>query len=127
VQLLKVLGAQVTATCDTRRMELVRGLGADRVVDYTAGDFTRDAQAYDVVFDAVGKSSLLRCRRLLKPRGSYLWSDLGPMWQNLFFSGAFRPLIDRRYPLEQIVEAYRYVETGRRIGSVVIDVVPASS
>jgi NADPH:quinone reductase-like Zn-dependent oxidoreductase len=159
VQLLKVLGAQVTATCDTRRMELVRGLGADRVVDYTAGDFTRDAQAYDVVFDAVGKSSFLRCRRLLKPRGSYLWSDLGPMWQNLFFSlvtppfgrrkslfrpprhdqetvrylrellesGAFRPLIDRRCPLEQIVEAYRYVETGRKIGSVVIDVVPASS
>jgi len=62
------------------------------VVDYTAGDFTRDAQAYDMVFDAVGKSSLLRCRRLLRPRGSYLW-----------------------------------VEAGRKIGSVVIDVVPASS
>jgi NADPH:quinone reductase-like Zn-dependent oxidoreductase len=159
VQLLKVLGAQVTATCDTRHLELVRGLGADRVVDYTAGDFTRDAQAYDVVLDAVGKSSFLRCRRLLKPRGSYLWSDLGPMWQNMFFSlitplfgrrkslfrpprhdqetvrypgellgsGAFRPLIDRRYPLEQIVEAYRYVETGQKIGGVVIDVAPASS
>src|SRR4029450_11915345 len=78
-----------------RHMEPVRGLGADRVVDYTAGDFTRDAQAYDVVFDAVGKSSFLRCRRPLKPRGSYLWSDLGPMWQNMFFS-LITPLFGRR-------------------------------
>jgi NADPH:quinone reductase-like Zn-dependent oxidoreductase len=159
VQLLKQLGAQVTATCATRHMELVRGLGADRVVDYTAEDFTRDTQAYDVVFDAVGKSTFLRCRRLLKPGGSYLWSDLGPMWQNLLFalvtplfgrrkslfrpprhdqetvrylrelldSGAFRPLVDRRYPLEQIVEAYRYVETGQKIGAVVIEVTAAAS
>jgi len=159
VQLLRVLGARVTATCDTRHMELVRGLGADRVVDYTAEDFTKDAQAYDVVLDAVGKSSFLRCRRLLKPRGSYLWSDLGPRWQNPFLavvtplfgrrkslfrppkhdqgtvrylrepleSGAFRPLIDRRYPLDRIVEAYRYVETGQKIGSVVLDVAPSST
>jgi NADPH:quinone reductase-like Zn-dependent oxidoreductase len=159
VQLLKQLGAQVTATCATRHMELVRGLGADRVVDYTAEDFTRDTQAYEVVFDAVGKSTFLRCRRLLKPGGSYLWSDLGPMSQNLLFalvtplfgrrkslfrpprhdqetvrylrelleSGAFRPLVDRRYPLEQIVEAYRYVETGQKIGGVVIEVTAAAS
>ena len=159
VQLLKPLGARVTATCGTQHLALVKGLGADRVIDYTAEDFTRDAQAYDVVIDAVGKSSFLRCRRLLKPRGIYLSSDAGPLWQNLLFvlvtpliggrkamfrppkydqatisyfrdlleSGAFKPLIDRRYRLEQIVEAYRYVETGHKLGSVVIDVAPRSS
>jgi NADPH:quinone reductase-like Zn-dependent oxidoreductase len=159
VQLLKRLGAQVTAVCDTEHVELVRGLGADRVIDYTAEDFTRDEQAYDVVLDAVGKSSFGRCRRLLKPRGIYLSSDLGPLSQNpilalitplfggkkvmfpiprddqemvryfkeLIESGAFKPLIDRRYPLDQIVEAYRYVETGQKIGNVVISVEPSTS
>jgi NADPH:quinone reductase-like Zn-dependent oxidoreductase len=158
VQLLKRLGAQVTAVCDTEHVELVRGLGADRVIDYTAKDFTRDEQAYDVVLDAVGKSSFGRCRRLLKPRGIYLSSDLGPLSQNpilalitplfggkkvmfpiprddqemvryfkeLIESGAFKPLIDRRYPLDQIVEAYRYVETGQKIGNVVISVEPSN-
>jgi NADPH:quinone reductase-like Zn-dependent oxidoreductase len=82
VQLLKGLGAQVTAVCDTANLELVKGLGADRVVDYTAEDFTRDTQRYDVVFDAVGKSSFGHCRRLLRPRGTYLSSDLGPLSQN---------------------------------------------
>jgi NADPH:quinone reductase-like Zn-dependent oxidoreductase len=159
VQLLKPLGATVTATCATEHLELVRGLGADRVIDYTATDFTRDTQTYDVVLDAAGKSTFLRCRRLLTPRGSYLSSDGGPLWQNfllalvtplfgrrkslfrpprqdqetvrylreLLESGQFRPLVDRRYPLEQIVEAYRYVETGQKVGSVVIDVTPATS
>ncbi|MFF3437130.1 NAD(P)-dependent alcohol dehydrogenase [Streptosporangium sp. NPDC002721] len=155
VQLLKGLGAGVTAVCDTRNVELVRGLGADRVVDYTAGDFTRDEREYDAVIDAVGKSSFGRCRRLLKPRGIYLASDLGTLSQNLFLalvtplfggrkvvfpipkqgdpevaryfkglieSGEFTPVIDRRYPLEEIVEAYRYVETGQKIGNVVITV-----
>jgi NADPH:quinone reductase-like Zn-dependent oxidoreductase len=70
VQLLKSLGAQVTAVCGTEYLELVRGLGADRVIDYTAEDFTKDAQTYDVVLDAVGKSSFFRCRRLLRPGGS---------------------------------------------------------
>jgi NADPH:quinone reductase-like Zn-dependent oxidoreductase len=147
----------VTAVCDTGNLELVKGLGADRVVDYTAEDFTRDEQTYDLVMDAVGKSSFGRCRRLLKPRGIYLSSDLGPMAQNpilalvtpllrgrrvrfplplrpdqeiarylrgLLESGAFRPVIDRTYRLDQIVEAYRYVETGRKIGNVVITVEP---
>jgi NADPH:quinone reductase-like Zn-dependent oxidoreductase len=156
VQLLRHLGATVTATCDTDHLELVRRLGADRVIDYTAEDFTRDARTYDVVLDAVGKSSFRRCRRLLRPGGLYLSSDLGPLSQNpvlalltplfggrkvrfpnpmrqdqaavmrtvreLLSSGEFRPLIDRRYRLDQIVEAYTYVETGRKIGSVVIDV-----
>jgi NADPH:quinone reductase-like Zn-dependent oxidoreductase len=154
VQLLRDMGAMVTAVCGAEHMELVRGLGADRVIDYTADDFTRDGQRYDVVLDAVGKSSFGRCRRLLKPGGLYLSTDLGPLSQNpvlalvtpLFGgrrvrfpiprqdqgtvtylkerieSGAFKPLIDRRYRLDQIVEAYRYVETGRKVGSVVITI-----
>ena len=159
VQLLKQVGATVTAVCATDQLDLVKGLGADRVVDYTAEDFTSDGHRYDVVMDAVGKSSFGRCRRLLKPRGLYLSSDLGPLSQNpllalvtplgrgrrvrfpiprsdpgvmahlkeLIGSGAFRPVVDRRYPLEEIVEAYRYVETGRKIGNVVISVQPSAS
>ena len=159
VQLLKSLGATVTATSDTAHVELVRSLGADRVIDYTAEDFTKDARTYDVVLDAVGKSSFGRCKRLLKPRGIFLSSDLGPLSQNpvlalvtplfgkrkvmfpiprkhdraiveyfrgMLESGSFRPVIDRRYPLDQIVEAYRYVESGQKIGNVLITVVAAS-
>jgi NADPH:quinone reductase-like Zn-dependent oxidoreductase len=156
VQLLVDLGARVTATCSAAHKDLVKGLGAERVIDYTAEDFTRDTRTYDLVLDAVGKSSFARCRRLLRPRGIYLSSDLGPLSQNpvmalvtplfggrrvlfaipvqrdpaavmrylkdLMASGAFRPLIDRRYPLDQIVEAYRYVETGQKVGNVVIAV-----
>jgi NADPH:quinone reductase-like Zn-dependent oxidoreductase len=156
---LKQLGAKVTATCGPEHLELVKGLGADRVIDYTAQDFTRDIQRYDVVLDAVGKSSFLRCRRLLKPGGVYLSSEFGPLAQNLVLSlvtplyrgrkamlnlgrddpgmasyfrevlesGAFRPLIDRRYRLDEIVEAYRYVESGQKIGNVVVSVQPSAS
>ncbi|SNS44743.1 NADPH:quinone reductase [Actinomadura meyerae] len=156
VQLLKSMNVTVTAVCDTANLRLVRDLGPDRVIDYTAQDFTADEQRYDLVFDAVGKSTFGRCRRLLKPGGYYMSSDLGPGWQNiplalvtplfrgkrvkfgpptqnkemvehlrgLMESGQFRPVIDRRYPLDQIVEAYRYVETGKKIGNVVIDVAP---
>jgi NADPH:quinone reductase-like Zn-dependent oxidoreductase len=156
VQLLAQLGARVTATCAAAHKDLVTGLGAGRVIDYTAEDFTRDTQTYDLVLDAVGKSSFARCRRLLRPRGIYLSSDLGPLSQNpvmalvtplfggrrvrfaipvqrdpaavmrylkdLIASGAFTPLVDRRYPLDRIVEAYRYVETGEKVGNVVITV-----
>jgi NADPH:quinone reductase-like Zn-dependent oxidoreductase len=160
VQLLAELGAVVTATCPGEHAELVMGLGAERVIDYTAEDFTRDGRRYDVVMDTAGKSSFGRCRPLLKPRGIYLSSDLGPLSQNpllalvaplsrgrrvmfpiprradrdmvrhfrrLLESGAFRPVVDRRYPLDQIVAAYRYVETGRKVGSVVITVAPPPS
>lgn len=152
VQLLKSLGANVTAVCDTDHVELVRGLGAGRVIDYTAGDFTKDEQKYDVVLDSVGKSSFSQCKRLLKPDGIYISSELGPLAQNPFLaliaplhggkkvmfpipkhdqlmvryvkelieSGQFKPVIDRTYPLDQIVEAYRYVETGQKTGNVVI-------
>jgi NADPH:quinone reductase-like Zn-dependent oxidoreductase len=158
VQLLKGLGAEVTAVCGTEHVELVRSLGADRVIDYTAEDFTRDTQTYDVVLDAVGKSSFGRCKRLLEPGGIYLSSDLGPLSQNpilalitpllrgkkvvfpiprdnqemvryfkeVLESGEFKPLIDRRYRLDEIVEAYRYVETGQKVGNVVISVEPST-
>jgi NADPH:quinone reductase-like Zn-dependent oxidoreductase len=154
VQLLKSLGARVTAVCGTDNVELVKGLGADKVVDYTAEDFTRDEQRYDVILDSVGKSSFGECKRLLKASGIYLSSELGPRAQNPFLaliaplhggkkvlfpipkhdqammgyfrglleSGAFKPVVDRTYPLDQIVEAYRYVETGQKIGNVVISV-----
>ncbi|GAA3795494.1 NAD(P)-dependent alcohol dehydrogenase [Sphaerisporangium flaviroseum] len=156
VQLLRTLGAGVTAVCDTKNLELVRSLGADRVIDYTAEDFTKDEQKYDVVIDAVGKSSFGRCRRLLKPRGIYIASDVGRLWQNPFLalttpllggkkvrfplpredqataryfaelieSGDFKPVIDRRYPLDEIVEAYHYVETGQKTGNVVLSIRP---
>jgi NADPH:quinone reductase-like Zn-dependent oxidoreductase len=152
VQLLKSLGANVTAVCGTGHVELVRGLGADRVIDYTAEDFTQDEQRYDAVLDSVGKSSFSQCKRLLKPRGIYISSELGPLAQNpfraliaplhggkkalfpiprhdqlmvghfrkLIESGEFRPVIDRTYPLDQIVDAYMYVEAGQKTGNVVI-------
>ena len=152
IQLLASRGVHVTAVCDTTHLDLVRRLGAERVIDRTVEDFTQDAQTYDVVFDAVGKSSFGRCRRLLEPRGVYLSTDLGPGAQNPFLalvtpvlpgksvlfgfprhnqammnyfrdlmeSGLFRPVIDRSYPLAEIVAAYRYVETGQKVGNVVI-------
>jgi NADPH:quinone reductase-like Zn-dependent oxidoreductase len=158
VQILKSIGAVVTAVCGTKHVKLVKGLGADRVIDYAVEDFTKDERTYDVVLDAVGKSSFGRCKRLLKPGGIYLSSDLGPLSLNpilalvtplfggkrvmfpippkyrqeevrhlkeMIESGEFKPVIDRPYRLEQIVEAYRYVETGQKIGNVVINVEPA--
>ena len=142
----------MTAVCGTDHVGLVKSLGADRVIDYTAEDFTKDNQRYDVVLDSVGKSSFSHCRRLLKPRGIYISSELGPLAQNPFLaliaplhggkkvmfpipkhdqvmvghfrdlieSGEFRPVIDRTYPLDRIVDAYRYVETGQKTGNVVI-------
>jgi len=99
IQLLKELGAVVTAVADTEHVELVQGLGADRVIDGTIEDFTRDDRTYDVVLDAVGKSSFARCRRLLGPSGIYLSSDLGPLSQKI-----------------------GNVDTGQKIGKAVITV-----
>jgi len=156
VQLLKSEGARVTSVGDTAHLDLLRDLGADRVIDRTTEDFTRDPHTYDAVFDAVGKSTFGRCRRLLAPGGVYLSAELGPWAQNLYLplltrfsrgprvrfpfptasqelarhlaglmgSGQFRPVLDRSYPLAQIVEAYRYVETGRKTGSVIVEIVP---
>ena len=154
VQLAKVLGAEVTAVVATPHLELVRALGADRVVDYTAGDFTRIGERFDFVLDAVGKTTYFRCRRLLKPGGVFAATDMGPggstllmmLWTSitrsrrvviplpgrigafprflagLMAAGKFRAVIDRKYPLDRIADAYRYVETGQKTGIVVIDV-----
>lgn len=154
VQLIKALGATVTGVCDAEHLEVVRGLGADHVIDYTTADFTKDGRTYDVVIDAVGKSSFGACKPVLRTHGIYLSSELGPSWQNpvlalvtpllrgrkvlfpiprqnqeiveyvkgLMQAGTFRPLIDRRYPLDEIVDAYTYVDSGRKIGNVVIGV-----
>jgi NADPH:quinone reductase-like Zn-dependent oxidoreductase len=157
IQLLRELGAHVTTVCAGEHAELVRGLGAERTIDRTTEDFTRDPQTYDVVLDAVGKSSFGRCKRLLTTRGIYLSSDLGPWSMNPLLAlltplgrgrrvvfpippryrkpevervaeelaaGTFRPVIDRSYPLDQIVEASRYVESEEKIGNVIITVVP---
>ena len=154
VQLAKHFGAEVTAVCNTKNLELVASLGADRVVDYTQEDFTRSGETYDVIFDAVGKHSFRRCRRSLKPGGIYLETDLGFLWhvpllalltrwigdkkvalgitkyakQDVMFlkglieAGDYRAVIDRSYPLEDVVEASRYVETGQKTGNVVLTV-----
>jgi NADPH:quinone reductase-like Zn-dependent oxidoreductase len=154
VQLAKHFGAEITAVCGTENLELARSLGADRVIDYTREDFTKDGRRYDVVFDAVGKSSFRRCRRLLERHGVFLFTDLGFLWhvpilalltrfvgtrrvilpipkpdrrdilflKELVEAGALTAVIDRRYPLAAIVEAYRYVETGQKTGNVVVTV-----
>ncbi len=137
VQLAKYYGATITAVCNTKNIELVKSLGATEVIDYTKEDFTKNDQKYDVVFDAVGKSSFFRCKQLLKPGGVYFSTDLGFLSQNIFLAlftpimggkkvmfpmpkdrkedivflkelieaGKYKAVIDRRYPLEQIVEA----------------------
>ncbi len=154
VQLAKHFGAGVTAVCDTKHVELVRSLGADKVVDYTHEDFTRNGETYDVIFDAVGKESFRRCRRSLKPGGTFVDTDPGFLWQipvlalltrwigdkrvalgitryakrdvvlikELIEAGTYRAVIDRRYPLDEIVEAHSYVETGQKTGNVVLTV-----
>jgi len=152
VQLAKHLGADITAVCGTKNLELVRSLGADRVIDYTREDFTKNGQTYDVIFDAVGKHSFKRCRESLEPGGLYLPTD-GPIniilallpsrkgakrvvfqippripKQDVLFlkglveTGRYRPVIDRCYPLEDVVEATKYVETQQKVGNVVLTV-----
>jgi NADPH:quinone reductase-like Zn-dependent oxidoreductase len=136
VQLGQYLGARVTAVSSTRNLELVKSLGADEVIDYTREDFTKADHRFDVVFDAVGKTSAKRSRAVTTEGGSFVSvqsSQAGEriddlrMLRDLLASGAIRALIDRRYPLEQIPEAHRYVEQGRKRGNVVITVTPTSA
>ncbi len=136
VQLARNLfGAEVTAVCSAANLDLVKALGAAHVLDYTHQDFTRQGHFYDVVFDAVSKFPAAQARKALKPGGIYLnvhrdahaQSGLSPLQEflelkDLLEAGHFKPVIDRIYPLEQIVEAHRYVERGHKKGNVVITI-----
>jgi NADPH:quinone reductase-like Zn-dependent oxidoreductase len=125
-------GAEVTGVCSATNLELVKSLGAGRVIDYTKEDFTQSGESYDVIFDAVGKLTASQGKKALKKTGIYLNvhadSDGGDTVDNLIFltklieAGKLRPAIDRVYPLEQIVEAHRYVDLGHKKGNVVITV-----
>ncbi len=134
VQLAKAFGAEVTGVCSTSNLEMVGSIGADSVIDYTKGDFTKGGKAYDVVFDAVDKIPASRGRTVLKDAGTYLnvARDSGSerdlkaedlvLLRELIEAGKMVSVIDRRYPLEEIVEAHRYVDKGHKKGNVVITV-----
>lgn len=154
VQLIKHLGATVTAVCTTKHVELVKSLGADTVIDYTKTDYSKAGQTFDFVFDSVGKTSFGTCKPVLTKTGIYISTELGKGSQNIFLAlftpwfsskkvlfpiptiskadvnylkelvetGKYKPVIDRHYKLDQIVEAYKYVESGQKIGNVIITV-----
>ncbi len=154
VQLLKYFGAEVTAVCNTKNIELIKSLGADDVIDYQNHDFTKVDKKFDFIFDAVGKSSFGKCKPLLTKKGIYISTELGKNAENIFFAlatsicggkkvlfpiptidkldvdflrdlaekGVFTPVVDRHYNLDQIVEAYKYVESGQKTGNVAINI-----
>jgi NADPH:quinone reductase-like Zn-dependent oxidoreductase len=160
VQLLKHYKARITAVCNTKNLDLIKSLGAERIIDYLHDDFTKDDHTYDFVFDTVGKSTFGKSKSVLKSGGIYISSELGPWSQNLWYTlissifgsmpgqsgkkvrfpypaqrkrsvllikellenGNFEPVIDRKYPLEEIPDAFRYVEKGQKTGNVVITV-----
>jgi NADPH:quinone reductase-like Zn-dependent oxidoreductase len=131
IQLAKYFGAQVTGVCSTSSLDLVRSLGADRVIDYTKDDFSSRQERYDVIYDTVGKFPKAKYSKLLASDGTYITIarlDSKERMENLVFvrelieAGKLLAVIDRCYPLEQMVEAHRYVDTGHKKGNVVIQV-----
>lgn len=152
VQMAKALGAEVTCVDSAAKLDTLRSLGADHVIDYEREDFTQNGEHYDVIIDVVCKTPVSRCMRSLRPKGRYVAGNPGPgtllhgLWTalgngkkvinalapyqprdldhlaGLVERGTIRPVLDKRFPLEQIVEAHRYVESGRKTGSVVITI-----
>lgn len=132
VQIAKYLGAEVTGVCSTSNLELVKSLGADKVIDYTKEGFKTRNDCYDFIFNAVGKKKVkLQCKELLTLNGKHITVDDGSpafnledlnILNKLIEEGHVKPVIDRSYPLEQIVEAHRYVEKGHKKGNVIITV-----
>jgi NADPH:quinone reductase-like Zn-dependent oxidoreductase len=130
VQIAKYYGAFVTGICSTTNIDLIKSLGADKIVDYTKEDFIEDNDHYDIIFDTVGKISYEKIKPLLKPEGKYISVVTSGHAQSriedliilteLVESGKIRPVIDRLYTFEQMVEAHRYVELGHKKGNVVI-------
>lgn len=152
LQILISKGLYVAATCRGIHMDLIKSLGAGKVIDYEKEDFTKDEDQYDFVFDSVGKSTFGACKPLLKEGGIYISSELGPGGQNIFYAlytpffgdkkvvfpfpydtkaslafvrnllekGAFKPVIDRHYPLEQIREAFEYAFSGNKVGNIIL-------
>jgi NADPH:quinone reductase-like Zn-dependent oxidoreductase len=135
VQIAKSLGAEVTGVCSTTNLEMVKSLGADKVIDYTEEDFTKKSEKYDVIFDAVAKIPPKQAKKSLKKTGIYLNVHISSDKINtkdsisllkdlkeLIEAGKIKPVIDRTYPLEQMVEAHRYVDKGHKKGNVVITI-----
>ena len=152
VQLAKHFGARVTAVCSGANVEMVKSIGADKVIDYTKEDFTKNGKTYDLIFDIVGATTFDRCQKSLKPRGVFLQNIMGladvvrVLWTSiagrkkiksgvamenlermnftveLATAGKLKAVIDRSYPLERIAEAFKYVEQGHKKGNVVITV-----
>jgi NADPH:quinone reductase-like Zn-dependent oxidoreductase len=149
VQFFKSYGVSVTAVCRIEQAALMRSLGAEKIIDYTKEDFTKDDERYDMIFDAVGKTTFVKCKKLMKKSGifgssngmiNFLWILVTPLFggkkvvfhfsvkirealaftKGLIEKGEFVPVIDRTYPLEKIAEAFTYVASGQKIGNVII-------
>lgn len=153
LQMLKYMDAEVVCVCNTKNIDLIKSLGADRIINYEKEDFTKENMSYDHIFDAVGKSSFGKCKPQIKEGGVYISSELGDYAQNIYYAlttplfskkkvifplpnnikesmkfmkklheeGKFTPVIDCRYPLDEIADAYEYVLTGQKTGNVILE------